>query len=183
MDFRFTEKDKEICLKIVRDTLGELLCSKTSEPLSLSENLEKELPCFVTLTTEDGRLRGCIGCLETLSPLHENLRYFAEKAALEDPRFSPVEPEELSALRIKVAVLGPIEPLDNVDSLELGKHGLCVSSGSRRGVLLASVAVEWGWNKKEFLDQTCEKAGLDPAGLSGYMLEYFEEISFEETSS
>ncbi|MCB0405202.1 MAG: AmmeMemoRadiSam system protein A [Bdellovibrionales bacterium] len=180
MDFQLTTEDRQTCLKIVRGTLEQMFGIAHDEPPTIGEALEQVLPCFVTLTTARGDLRGCIGCLETLAPLHENLRLYAEKAACEDPRFRPIDARELPTLRIKVAVLGPIEPLAELESIQLGKHGLCVSYGSRRGVLLASVAVEWGWSKTEFLQQTCEKAGLNPTGLSDYTVEYFEEISFEE---
>ncbi|MEZ4751816.1 MAG: AmmeMemoRadiSam system protein A [Bdellovibrionota bacterium] len=181
MEFQLTANEQQICLKIVRETLESLLNLGSAASQPVTGTLEEPLPCFVTLTTDEGELRGCIGCLETLSPLHENLRTFAEKAAFEDPRFEPVRPEELASLNIKVAVLGPIQPLRSLDDVELGKHGLCVSFGSKRGVLLASVAIEWGWDRDEFLSQTCKKAGLDPQDASKYSLEYFEEISFSET--
>lgn len=181
MRFHLDHSDQTTLLFLARAQLKSELLNDPIELPEIGENLLQPLPCFVTLVTDTDRLRGCIGCLETETPLYENVRHFACKAALEDTRFPPVRATELDNLRIKIAVLGPHRELDSLDSLQLGKHGLCVSHAGHRGVLLASVAVEWKWNKKEFLDHTCTKAGLDPANKNDFQIDYFEEISFEES--
>jgi AmmeMemoRadiSam system protein A len=116
---------------------------------------------FVTLKRR-GELRGCIGTLECRLTLAEEVARVAVSAALEDPRFPPVRPEELGDLHVEVSVLGPLEPIDpaDPDAIEIGRHGIVVEQGSRRGLLLPQVAVEWQWDRDAFLDHTCRKAGL-----------------------
>jgi uncharacterized protein len=118
---------------------------------------------FVTLKSH-GQLRGCIGTLECRRPLGEEVARVAVSAAREDPRFDPVQPVELAHLEVEVSVLGPLEPIDPLDpgAIEIGRHGLVVEQGWRRGLLLPQVAPEWGWNREEFLAHTCRKAGLPP---------------------
>jgi AmmeMemoRadiSam system protein A len=118
---------------------------------------------FVTLK-RDGRLRGCIGTLECRRPLGDEVAHAAVSAAREDPRFDPVRPAELDGLAIEVSVLGPLEEIDPRDPLaiDVGRHGLVVEDGARRGLLLPQVATEWGWDRDQFLSQTCAKAGLAP---------------------
>jgi AmmeMemoRadiSam system protein A len=134
---------------------------------------------FVTL--EHARqLRGCIGQLEP-SRLGDVLVYCARAAALEDPRFTCVLPDELPAIRIELSVLTPLTRLDDPAALRPGVDGLLVSSGGRRGVLLPQVAAEHGWSVEEFLRQTSVKAGLPPdAWRRGAQLFTFEADIFGE---
>lgn len=116
---------------------------------------------FVTLKLA-GELRGCLGTLRLCASLaHEVLRCAAESAS-EDPRFPPVSREELTGVRIEISVLGPLQPIDPAapDAFVVGRHGLVVERGRRRGLLLPQVAVEWSWNAEQFLRHTCLKAGL-----------------------
>ncbi len=117
---------------------------------------------FVTLKTKDGRLRGCIGLIEPGPPLQQAVVEMARSAALHDPRFPPVTPAEVDDLRIEISVLSPPQPLDNVEHIVVGQHGLIVERGPYRGLLLPQVAPEWGWDRDEFLAHTCMKAGLPP---------------------
>jgi uncharacterized protein len=116
---------------------------------------------FVTLK-RPGELRGCIGTLECRRPLVEEIARVAASAAREDPRFPPVTPAELTDLHVEISVLGPLEKIDPADpeAIEIGRHGLVVERGSRRGLLLPQVAPEWGWDREEFLAHTCRKAVL-----------------------
>ena len=114
---------------------------------------------FVTLHA-GGDLRGCIGQAEPRDPLGEVIVHCARAAALEDPRFPPVAPSEVAALDIEVSVLTPPERLADLSSVVVGRHGLIVSRGGRRGLLLPQVPVEWGWTREEFLAHVCRKAGL-----------------------
>jgi AmmeMemoRadiSam system protein A len=118
---------------------------------------------FVTLKRE-GRLRGCIGTLECRRALDQEVARVAVSAAKEDPRFEPLRASELHGLEVEVSVLGPLEPIDPLAerAFEIGRHGLVVEQGSRRGLLLPQVATEWGWDRETFLAQTCIKAGLPP---------------------
>ena len=118
---------------------------------------------FVTLKRQ-GRLRGCIGTLECRRPLVEEIARVAVSAARKDPRFDPLRPAELDDLDVEVSVLGPLEEIDPRDPgvIEIGRHGLVVEQGHRHGLLLPQVATEWGWDRDQFLSQTCVKAGLPP---------------------
>ena len=134
---------------------------------------------FVTLT-KNGRLRGCIGYTEAVAPLFKVVQECAVAAATEDPRFPPVSSNELSSLRVEISVLTPLVPI-LPEEVEVGRHGLMVAQGRMRGLLLPQVAVESGWDRETFLDQTCVKAGLSPsawrhgATLRAFTAEVFGE--------
>ena len=136
-------------------TRGETLGPPESEHPALAESRG----VFVTLT-RDGRLRGCIGSLVALTPLGVGVQQMARKAALQDPRFRPVKPEEVEKLHIEISVLTPLRPLEDVMKVEVGRHGLLIAQGSASGVLLPQVPVELGWDRRTFLEQVCRKAGL-----------------------
>jgi AmmeMemoRadiSam system protein A len=120
-------------------------------------------PCgaFVTLKKK-GELRGCIGSLQAAEPLADTIIEMAGAAALRDPRFDPVRPEELADIDLEVSVLTPMRLISDVNEIEVGRHGLYIVHGFYRGVLLPQVAPEQGWNRDEFLRHTCLKAGLPP---------------------
>lgn len=116
---------------------------------------------FVTL--RHGRaLRGCIGHIEANTPLAAVIVRCAAAAAAEDPRFEPLLPAIAAAVAIEVSVLGPLEPVSSAIEIEIGRHGLMVEKGVRRGLLLPQVATEWKWDREQFLHYTCLKAGLRP---------------------
>lgn len=125
------------------------------------EELRELRGAFVTLKIH-GSLRGCIGYIEPVKSLAEAVSDVAEKAALEDPRFPPVTRAELGEIEIDVSALTPRELMKSPDEIEIGKHGLIVELGYSRGLLLPQVATEYGWDREEFLAQTCWKAGLPP---------------------
>jgi uncharacterized protein len=114
---------------------------------------------FVTLHAH-GELRGCIGQPEPRESLGDVIVHCARAAALEDPRFPPLLPEELPGIDVEVSVLTPPVRVMDPSTIVVGRHGLIVAQGSRRGLLLPQVAVEWGWTLDEFLAHTCRKAGL-----------------------
>jgi len=135
---------------------------------------------FVTIHVR-GRLRGCIGVIEAEEPLGEAVVRCAASAALHDPRFPPLRQEELEDLDIELSLLSPLTPIRPED-VEIGTHGLLVSRGAQRGLLLPQVAEEHHLNKEQFLEETCHKAGLprtawrDPATkLLGFTCELFRD--------
>lgn len=135
---------------------------------------------FVTLK-QRGELRGCIGHLEGVAPLIETVAEMAQAAALRDPRFPPVTTEEIDGLEIEISVMSPLQPVEDVAEIQIGRDGLVVSSGGSRGLLLPQVAVEWGWDIEEFLQHTCMKAGLQvDAWKRDCVLERFEAEVFGE---
>jgi uncharacterized protein len=124
--------------------------------------LREKRGAFVTLHESDsGELRGCVGLLRAERPLADTVAEMAVAAATADYRFAPVTAEELPRLRIVVSALGPLCPI-RPGEVEVGRHGLLISYGGRRGVLLPQVPVEQGWDRETFLEQTCVKAGLVP---------------------
>lgn len=159
----FTEAQQRALVALARSAVTGAIAGDPT-PAPRPEDLQA-LPAatgaFVTLK-RDGQLRGCIGTLECRGPLAEEIARVAVSAAREDPRFAALRPEELDGLDVEVSVLGPLEEIDPRDpaAIELGRHGLVVEHGHRRGLLLPQVATEWGWDREQFLSHTCTKAGL-----------------------
>jgi uncharacterized protein len=116
---------------------------------------------FVTVKLR-GELRGCLGTLQCVDGLARDVARCAADAASNDPRFAPVSTGELTELALDISVLGPLESIDprTPHAIVVGRHGLVVEHGRRRGLLLPQVATEWGWTVDQFLQQTCVKAGL-----------------------
>lgn len=126
-----------------------------------SEVLLAPAGAFVTLH-RGSRLRGCIGQLAGHDPLVHVIASSARAAALEDPRFAPLTSEELADIDIEISVLSPLSDI-SPGEIVAGKHGLLVSRGPNRGVLLPQVAGQFQWTAQRFLEETCVKAGLDPS--------------------
>jgi AmmeMemoRadiSam system protein B/AmmeMemoRadiSam system protein A len=178
-----TEDDKKELLALARKSVEHIVRDQkmlqAREPAS--ERLKNNGAAFVTLN-KSGRLRGCIGSMEAVEPLYSTVIRMAAAAAAKDPRFSPVRPEELDDIHIEISVNTPLRPVSGPGEIVLGKHGVVVSKGMRRGVFLPQVAIETGWTKEEFLSNLCShKAGLAPdAYKNDASLFVFTSIVFEE---
>ena len=105
------------------------------------------------------QLRGCVGYAVPVAPLYRAVAETAHAAAFEDSRFLPVTKEEALKLEVSLSVLSRLFPI-RPEEVEVGRHGLVISLGARRGLLLPQVSVEHGWDRETFLEQTCRKAGL-----------------------
>ena len=105
------------------------------------------------------QLRGCVGYAVPIAPLYRAVAETARAAAFEDSRFLPVTKEEALKLEVSLSVLSRLFPI-HPEEVEVGRHGLVISLGARRGLLLPQVTVEHGWDRETFLEQTCRKAGL-----------------------
>ncbi|MBN2537977.1 AmmeMemoRadiSam system protein B [candidate division WOR-3 bacterium] len=154
--------EQQSLLAIARKTLEEYIRTgrrPTGEPAT--PRLAEKRGAFVTLHRQ-GELRGCIGYVEAVKPLYEAVADMAVAASTEDPRFPAVRPEELGEIDIEITVLSPLRETADPDSVEVGRHGLVVRHGFNSGLLLPQVPVEQGWNRDQFLDHTCLKAGLPP---------------------
>jgi len=114
---------------------------------------------FVTVRV-GGELRGCIGTFEPREPLWRTVAEMAAAAAARDPRFAPLAPRDLPGLTVDVSVLAPARRIHGPDEIELGRHGLEIHRGARRGLLLPQVASDHGLDRETFLAETCRKAGL-----------------------
>jgi len=147
-------------LLLARQTLESYLASgKIPEHETHRESLRAHCGAFVSLH-EGKRLRGCIGQIIADQELYKTVQRCAVSAAVEDYRFSRVESEELSGLTIEISVLTPMRRIRDVTQIEVGRHGLFISCGVRRGLLLPQVAAQYGWDRETFLIHTCRKAGL-----------------------
>ena len=134
--------------------------SSTSSQASSPAWLVEPRGVFTTLYLGE-HLRGCVGYALPIHSLHRAVGETARAAAFDDSRFPPVTPEEARRLSISLSVLSPLFPIAATE-VEVGRHGLFISSGNRRGLLLPQVPVEHAWDREEFLAQTCRKAGLPP---------------------
>jgi len=178
-EFELSAEEKKALLGMARQAVrlfveeGKVLVSNTENPDFLSER-----GAFVTLKKR-GELRGCIGFIEPLFPLHETVIRAAIYAATEDTRFTPVSRDEIKDLEYEVSVLTPLQKIDNPRLVQVGKHGLVISMGNNRGLLLPQVPVENNWDRETFLCQACVKAGLPPdAWKKGAEIFVFEAIVF-----
>ena len=128
-----------------------------------------------------GKLRGCIGYVFPTQPLYQTVAETARSAAFEDPRFEPVTPAEAQLLQIEISVLSPLQTIAP-EGIVVGKHGLVVTKGNQRGLLLPQVPVEWDWDRETFLSQTCLKAGLPAdAWLHDVEVQAFTAEVFSDT--
>ena len=155
-----TEEERRILWSTASEAIEDSL---TGRELRMVENAPPALliPCgaFVTLHHQ-GKLRGCIGYIEPVKPLIQTVQEVAIKAAFEDPRFPPLTENE--HVQIEISVLSPPKRVLDISSIEVGKDGLIIELGPRRGVLLPQVAAEYSWDRETFLENTAMKAGLPP---------------------
>ncbi len=163
--------------------------SREQEPPALPSDLPGALrvPAGAFVTLYAGRdLRGCVGTFDTTRQLADVVRSMGVTASLHDTRFQPVRPDEVDALDLSISVLTPAYPLASRDEIVIGRHGLIVSQGHRRGVLLPKVATERGWSAAEFLVATCQKAGLPGSAAEtfgepgGIVVDAFEAFDLAE---
>lgn len=167
-------EEGEYLVRLARRSVEHYL--RTGEKLPLPgdapSRLGKPGAAFVTITTYHGpeyrELRGCIGYVEPVKSLLEAVRDVALEAAFNDPRFPPLNPDELPRVTFEVSVLGPLEPLprrpeERPGSFRIGRHGLVARRGVFQGLLLPEVPVEYLWDPETFLAETCVKAGMAPS--------------------
>jgi len=154
------EIERREALALVREAVETWVARKlrilpgAESPLSVYRSA-----AFVTLSLE-GRLRGCIGLMEPSEPLGHTLIHCAIAAASSDTRFPPVTGEEVTGLGYEVSALTPLSPVESFHDIVIGRDGVMVEIGQRRGLLLPQVAPRLGWSAETFLDQACLKAGF-----------------------
>ena len=175
-----TESDQETLLQMARVALVDYVSSgkipTIEEP---GESLRQKCGAFVTLRRGKS-LRGCIGIIEANAPLYQTVRQCAVWAGTNDPRFPQVMKGEVAGLNIEISVLSPLFDIAP-EEVEVGRHGLLVSRGVIRGLLLPQVASERKWGREQFLEETCRKAGLPldawrhDAKIQAFTAQVFEE--------
>ena len=160
------------------------------EPLP-SAGLSKARGVFTTLYLNrypdrelHRELRGCVGYAVPVAPLYRAVAETARAAAFEDSRFLPVTKEEASKLEVSLSVLSRLFPIQP-EAVEVGRHGLVISQGIRRGLLLPQVPLDHDWDREIFLEQTCRKAGLPldawrkAATIEAFTAEVFSDTDVE----
>ncbi len=149
------KRRQEELLRIARDSIRSAF---TGERLDLIPSGE-EYGAFVTLRKQ-GELRGCIGYLEPVCPLEEQIARLARSAAFDDYRFPRLGEQELSLCTVEISLLSHPRPIASVEEFLPGEHGVILTVGSHRSVFLPQVATETGWNREELLGALARKAGL-----------------------
>jgi AmmeMemoRadiSam system protein B/AmmeMemoRadiSam system protein A len=160
-EFSLSPPEQDALLKIARNAVETAVReSKLYECSTCGlQTLEQERGAFVTLT-EEGRLRGCIGFVSAREPLYRAVRDVATLAALQDARFVPVTAGELGSLQYEISVLSPLNRVEDIEEIRIGRHGLLIHQGEHEGLLLPQVATDAKWDRETFLERLCQKAGL-----------------------
>ena len=162
-----TEEEQKELLRIARDTIVEYVTTQGIPALiTASPGLNLHSGCFVTIKKQ-GELRGCIGNFVSDQPLYQLVQEMAIAAATRDPRFYPMKKDDLDDFTIDISVLSPLARAHSVEEIQVGVHGIYIVKGSYRGVLLPQVATEYGWDRDQFLQHTCIKAGLPQNAWQG----------------
>ncbi len=150
------------------------------KPKIEDKELQEKRGAFVTLKVGD-KLRGCIGYPLPYKPLWETITDVAVSAATQDPRFESLTLKELPATKIEISVLSLPKSIKDIKEVEVGKHGIIISKGPCKGLLLPQVPVEWNWDLETYLSHGCLKAGLDEdEWKKGVCIEIFSAQVFSE---
>ena len=169
MENQLTPEERKALIQLARQALEAGVRGQSSPLLDLvnmSSRLRQPGASFVTLTRRE-ELRGCVGALEAYQPLADDVREHAIAAALQDYRFPPVQPHELSEIQIEISCLTSpqdleyAEPGDLPGALHPHIDGVTLFDGWRRATFLPQV-----WEKlpdpKAFLSHLCQKMGASP---------------------
>ena len=188
-DIQLSDSDGVVLVKTARRAVTGFLSN--GNRIKLEPDLEEKFSfnsgVFVTLNNPDG-LRGCIGFPMPEKKLSHAIIEGAIAAATEDPRFPSVKTNELNDIVFEVTVLTPpivvdvSDPMEYLEKIKVGRDGLIIRHSFSSGLLLPQVPVEYGWNVEEFLQHTCEKAGLarDTWKNESVKIEKVEGIIFKE---
>ena len=156
----YTEAEKKELLTIARNAVTEYVTNRKNPEMEIKNpKFKTDGAVFVTIK-ENGSLRGCIGHIQAIMPLYQSIIKNAVAACSSDPRFPPMKKEELKDMDIEISILSPFMPLKDVKDIQVGKHGLYIIKDYQNGLLLPQVASEFRWNRDEFLEHVCMKAGL-----------------------
>jgi AmmeMemoRadiSam system protein B/AmmeMemoRadiSam system protein A len=152
--------EKARLLTMAQESIAQHLDQGTLPQFTVTEpNLLRKSGAFVTLE-QRGELRGCIGHIVARQPLYAAVQQSAVSAATDDPRFPPLTLEELRQITIEISVLSPLKRITGIEEIEVGRDGLAIVAAGKSGLLLPQVATEAGWDRQQFLEAVCRKAGL-----------------------
>jgi AmmeMemoRadiSam system protein A len=192
----FSFEQRRTLLRIAHEAILSVLERRPfPEPSPLPPGLSDPRGVFTTLYLRGDQhaglhrdlhrqLRGCVGYAVPIAPLYRAVAETARAAAFDDSRFLPVTREEALRMEVSLSVLSRLFPI-RPEEVEVGRHGLVISLGARRGLLLPQVPVEHGWDRETFLEQTCRKAGLPldawrkTAAVEAFTAEVFADADVE----
>ena len=173
----FSPNERSVLLRLAHDSILSAL-QKRELPLDPpTPHLAEPRGAFTSLYIR-GELRGCVGYVLPKESVYRTVAETARAAAFEDTRFYPVILPEAQALEIELSILSPPQAI-SPEAIEIGRHGLLISMGAQRGLLLPQVPVEHNWDRTVFLEQSCRKAGLpldawrNGAKIEGFTAEIF----------
>ncbi|MBM4137848.1 MAG: AmmeMemoRadiSam system protein B, partial [Nitrospira sp.] len=155
-----TKEEKEELLSLAKNTIinyvtnGKIPGGEIKNPKFRANGAT-----FVTIK-KNGNLRGCIGNIQPVMPLYESVIKNAISACSSDPRFPPMNKEDIKDMDVEISILSPLLSLRDVKDIQIGRHGLVIRKGMQSGLLLPQVATEFGWDRDTFLEHICLKAGL-----------------------
>ncbi len=156
-------------------------------PEELKEGFKEKRGVFTTLLTyPEKELRGCVGLPQPVYPLWKAIVHSSLSSAFRDPRFPPLDREELDKVVWELSLLTDLKEMSKEElpeGVRIGVDGLVVEKGGSKGLLLPQVATRYGWSPKEFLEFTCLKAGLSKdcwrekdVKVYRFQSEIFEEV-------
>jgi len=175
----YSQDERRLLLRLAHESIVSAIENREIALEPPSPHLAELRGVFTSLHLR-GELRGCVGYVLPVSSLYRAVAETARAAAFEDTRFYPVTLEEAPHLEIELSVLSVPQPIQ-ADAVEIGRHGLLISMGGRRGLLLPQVPVEHHWDRITFLEQTCRKAVLPlDAWQKGAAIEAFTAEVFGE---
>ena len=188
-----SREERVIAGRIPRTTLEAYLRSgehpeESAFDLGNTEALHRPMGAFVTLK-KAGKLRGCVGHIQPLGSLWEEIRDVSILAATKDTRFPALTANELPDIDLSISNLTPAQYVEDPFAFEIGVHGIIFELGSKRAVFLPQVAPQWGWSPETTFEQLARKAGLpdkawnDPAArFSLFQGQVFDEQGNEDDS-
>jgi len=177
----FTREERVTLLNLAHESILSALEHREISLDPPSPRFSEPRGAFTTIYLQ-GQLRGCVGYVLPVISLYRAVAETARAAAFEDTRFAPVTLAEARSLEVSLSILSPLRVI-KTEEVEIGLHGLVVSFGGRRGLLLPQVPVEHGWDRLTFIEQTCQKAGLPrDAWKNGATLEAFTAEVFGDAS-
>jgi AmmeMemoRadiSam system protein A len=175
-----TSEERLALLQFARASIAARLAGSPPPPPVPLADPAHHAGAFVTLIV-NRELRGCIGYPGSTKRLDEVVGHCAVASATEDPRFPPLAAGEMADLRLEISVLTPIVRVTDLSEIQVGRDGLVIEEGLRKGLLLPQVATEHHWDRDTFLSHTCLKAGVRPdAWRTGAKVYRFQAEIFHE---
>lgn len=181
MKSELTTEQQKFLLDAARRAIHLYLDKKKTLEIETDDAVLKEKRgAFVTLKV-DGRLRGCIGYPIPHKALIETIIECAIAAASQDYRFPSITTEELDRTDVEISVLTLPRKIEDTSEIKIGDHGIIISKGLNKGLLLPQVPVEWGWDLEKYLNHGCLKAGLaEDTWKKGAKIEIFSAQVFAD---